>query len=144
MSIVRILSYLKRVVMNYSSQTHSVTVFWSPVSFFHVFAVRQSLCIILTNTRHSPNVVSMLAHRLRRWPNIETASGECLEFAAITVPAQSLCFCPWRLFLHSLLYRTRHVAFVTARVRAPPLSLSKSNGLPNENIGQHSVAWMLC
>ena len=26
---------------------------------------------------HSPNAVSMLAHRLRRWLNIETALGEC-------------------------------------------------------------------
>ena len=25
---------------------------------------------------HSPNAVSMLAHRLRRWPNIETALGD--------------------------------------------------------------------
>ena len=33
------------------------------------------------NTRNSPNAVSMLAHRLRRWANIETASGECLMFA---------------------------------------------------------------
>ena len=33
------------------------------------------------NTRHSPNAVSMLAHRLRRWSNIETALGECLTFA---------------------------------------------------------------
>ena len=33
------------------------------------------------NTRHSPNAVSMLAHRLRRWSNIETALGECLVFA---------------------------------------------------------------
>ena len=30
---------------------------------------------------HSPDAVSMLAHRLRRWPNIETASGECSVFA---------------------------------------------------------------
>ena len=29
------------------------------------------------NTGHSPNAVSMLAHHLRRWPNIETALGEC-------------------------------------------------------------------
>ena len=27
-------------------------------------------------TGSSPNAVSMLAHRLRRWPNIETALGE--------------------------------------------------------------------
>ena len=33
------------------------------------------------NTGHSPNAVSMLAHRLRRWPNIETALGECPVFA---------------------------------------------------------------
>ena len=32
---------------------------------------------IPTNTRHLPNAVSMLAHRLRRWCNIETALGEC-------------------------------------------------------------------
>ena len=32
------------------------------------------------NTRHSPNAVSMLAHRLRRWPKIETALDECLVF----------------------------------------------------------------
>ena len=35
---------------------------------------------IPTNTGHSLNVVSMLAHRLRRWPNIETALGECPVF----------------------------------------------------------------
>ena len=29
------------------------------------------------NTGHSPNAVSMLAHRLQRWPNIETPLGEC-------------------------------------------------------------------
>ena len=30
------------------------------------------------NTRLSPNIGSMLAHRLRRWPNIERALGERL------------------------------------------------------------------
>ena len=35
------------------------------------------------NTGHSPNAVSMLAHRLRRWANIETALGECPVFAGI-------------------------------------------------------------
>ena len=30
------------------------------------------------------NVVSMLAHRLRRWPNIETALGERPASAGIT------------------------------------------------------------
>ena len=33
------------------------------------------------NTGNSPNAVSMLAHRLRRWRNIETALGECPVFA---------------------------------------------------------------
>ena len=28
--------------------------------------------------------VSMLAHRFRRWPNIETAVGECPVFAGYT------------------------------------------------------------
>ena len=32
-------------------------------------------------TGHSPNAVSMLAHRHWRWPNIETALGECPVFA---------------------------------------------------------------
>ena len=31
-----------------------------------------------------PNAVSMLVHRLRRWPNIETVLGECLVFAGFT------------------------------------------------------------
>ena len=33
------------------------------------------------NTGHSPSSVSMLAHRLRRWPNIGTALDECPVFA---------------------------------------------------------------
>ena len=31
-------------------------------------------------TIHSPNVRSMLVHRLRRWPNIDLTLGECLMF----------------------------------------------------------------
>ena len=34
-----------------------------------------------TPTRHSPNTVLMLDHRLRRWPNIKQALGECTLFA---------------------------------------------------------------
>ena len=34
---------------------------------------------------HSPNAVSMLAYRLRRWPNIETALDECPVFAGIVL-----------------------------------------------------------
>ena len=33
------------------------------------------------NTGHSPNAVSMLGQRRRRWANIETALGECPVFA---------------------------------------------------------------
>ena len=40
---------------------------------------------IPANTGHSPKAVSMLAHRLRRWPNIETALGACLVFAGIII-----------------------------------------------------------
>ena len=38
---------------------------------------------IPATTGHLPNAVSMLAHRLRRWPNIETALGECPVFAGM-------------------------------------------------------------
>ena len=33
------------------------------------------------NTAHSPTAFSMLGHRLRRWPNIENAVGECPVFS---------------------------------------------------------------
>ena len=36
---------------------------------------------IPANTGHSPNAVTKLGHRLRRWPNIETALGESPVFA---------------------------------------------------------------
>ena len=36
---------------------------------------------IPANTGHSPNAVLILAHRLRRVSNIETALGECPVFA---------------------------------------------------------------
>ena len=35
------------------------------------------------NTRHSAIVVSMLNHRLRRWPNIEPTMVQCLVFAVL-------------------------------------------------------------
>ena len=49
------------------------------------------------NTGHSPNDVSMLAHRLRRWSNIEAALGECpVVFVWGLLPAlkghQSTCW----------------------------------------------------
>ena len=40
---------------------------------------------IPANTWHSPKAVSTLAHRLRRWPNIETALGECPVFAGMVI-----------------------------------------------------------
>ena len=40
------------------------------------------------NTRHLPNAVSMLVHRLRRWPNIKTAWGECLVLLGRVVLAR--------------------------------------------------------
>ena len=41
---------------------------------------------IPANKGHSPNAVLMLHHRLQRWPNIETALGEC------TVSAEDVNF----------------------------------------------------
>ena len=43
----------------------------------------QLLRAIPANTGHSHNAVSMLAHRLRRWPNIETALGKCPVFSGM-------------------------------------------------------------
>ena len=37
-------------------------------------------CILRANTWHSPKAVSMLTHSLRRWPDIETAVGDCIVF----------------------------------------------------------------
>ena len=42
---------------------------------------------IPANTRHSPDAVSMLGQRRRRWTNIETAMGECRVIAYdVTTP----------------------------------------------------------
>ena len=40
------------------------------------------------NTRHSTNAVSMLVRRLRHWPSIKTASGECLVLLGRVVLAR--------------------------------------------------------
>ena len=37
-------------------------------------------CVFPEKTRYSPDVVSTLGQRLRRWPNIEPTSCECLVF----------------------------------------------------------------
>ena len=39
----------------------------------------------MQQTRVFPNAASMLAHRLRRWPTIGPALGECLVFAGIVL-----------------------------------------------------------
>ena len=40
---------------------------------------------IPANTIHSPIVGSMLAHRLRRWPNIDPTMGESIMFPGIPI-----------------------------------------------------------
>ena len=42
------------------------------------------------NTGHSPNAVSMLAHRLQRRPNNETTLGDCPLFAGKVALNESL------------------------------------------------------
>ena len=34
----------------------------------------------------------MLAHRLRRWPNIEPTMGQCIVFAGLNEPSTPVCF----------------------------------------------------
>ena len=99
---------------------------------------------------HSPNAVSMLAHRLRRWPNIETALNECpclLGTYLRTWPSRcpprrtrcrstpSICWtrswwgarcspCTWTRSLNtSLYYRSSHwiLSAGTETCRCPPL-----------------------
>ena len=42
-------------------------------------------CRLPSNTGHSPDAVSMLGHRRRRWANIETALSECPVLAGLTL-----------------------------------------------------------
>ena len=42
---------------------------------------------VLANTTHLPNVLSMLAHRLRRWPNIGQTLGRCV----VLLGSHSVC-----------------------------------------------------
>ena len=41
------------------------------------------------STRHCPNVVLMLAHRLRRWTNFTPTLGQCLVFAGTGRPQRT-------------------------------------------------------
>ena len=43
----------------------------------------RTTCHIPANTRHSPNVGSMLAQRRRRWASIEATLVQCFVFAGI-------------------------------------------------------------
>ena len=51
------------------------------VTYFTAWSSSQARYVSPAKTGHSPEAVSMLAHRLRRWPNFETALGECPVFA---------------------------------------------------------------
>ena len=55
-------------------------------------------------TGHSPNAVSMLGQRRRRWPNIETALGERLVFGGILIMRimWSLSHFTWLLIVRQL------------------------------------------
>ena len=45
--------------------------------------LRHEILVLPSKHEHSLKAASMLAHRLRRWPNIGIALGECLVFAGI-------------------------------------------------------------
>ena len=56
-------------------QCRSIVYDAGPTLIYH-----RDCCILCANTWHSTNAVSMLTHSLRRWPVIETASGNCTVF----------------------------------------------------------------
>ena len=62
-----------------------ITVFFRKIddtSIFNYYLITiLTAKIVPANTGHSSNAVSMLAQRLRRWPNIETALYECPVYA---------------------------------------------------------------
>ena len=66
--------------------------FWPCIMYatFHLWCLFTSLELIPimyyipANTRRSPNVGTLSAHRLLRWPNIVPTLGERLMFAGIT------------------------------------------------------------
>ena len=43
-------------------------------------------CILCANKWDSPDAASMLTHTLRRWPDIETALGDCTVFSDRCMP----------------------------------------------------------
>ena len=50
------------------------------------YSVTLTVSVSHVNTRRRPNVVLMLARRLRRQPNIKATFGQCLVFAGEEVP----------------------------------------------------------
>ena len=51
------------------------------ISQFDTFKPTHCLYIYPANTRHQTNAGLLLAHRLRRWPNIKPTLVRCLVFA---------------------------------------------------------------
>ena len=54
---------------------------------------------IPANTGYSPNAASMLVHRLRRWPSIETTLGEWSILAGMSEPGicHVITHCTWKV-----------------------------------------------
>ena len=77
-----------RNVMSHNDKNRKNTITNVHTHCAMVFTLRR----IPSNTRHSPNAVSMLVHRLRRWPTIETALSECLVFVGIQPISHSDCY----------------------------------------------------
>ena len=61
-----------------------------PLGYFPKYT-EMLLRYIPANTIRWPNVVLMLDHRLRRWPNIKTTSGQRLVFAGMSATCYTNC-----------------------------------------------------
>ena len=63
----------------------------------------------LSNVVHFYNVCSMLGQRRRRWPNIETALGECLDGGSIQscnqATSSTTLYCMLKAYTHASLER---------------------------------------
>ena len=93
-------------------------------------------CLLCTNTWHSPNAVSMLTHRLPRWPGIETALGDCIVFSDCCMPVTMLVTLtiPASETSHKTIYRPntdgvmlghclqRWANIITIKTSGPPLN----------------------
>ena len=43
-------------------------------------------------SQQTRDIVPILVHRLRRWPNIEPTMGQCIVFAGLNEPSTPVCF----------------------------------------------------